>query len=78
MGRSRVILSATCAVLLGILLGATALGAPHPLLIHNAGQHFPGTDLTKAYQAAAASKKLSIRSTQLAAADLTNWLVQAR
>ncbi|PWU21047.1 MAG: hypothetical protein C5B50_02555 [Verrucomicrobia bacterium] len=54
--------------------GAAILAAPHPLLLHNAGQHFKTDSLRATYQAIGLSGKLRIEA-KLVEEDLGEWIL---
>jgi len=59
---------------LGAFEGAAMLAAPHPLLLHNTGGHFPTEALRSTYQGVGASAKLRIVSEKLAAEEMVKWV----
>ena len=61
---------------MGAFDAAAALAAPHPLLLHNLGNHFPTGLARDAYAAVKAEKLLRQEPARLPEEQLVNWLAR--
>src|SRR5262249_46293357 len=59
---------------LGVFEGPALLAAPHPLLVHHTGEHFPTNDLRSGYKAAGAAKHLRIELSLLVDDALVKYI----
>jgi len=62
---------------LGTFEGSAILAAPHPLLLHHTGIHFPTDALRAAYRAVGANDKLRVVAAALPEDELVRWIIQA-
>jgi len=61
---------------IGAFEGVAALAAPHPLLLHNTGRHFPTGELQDTYAALGDAKKLSAEPLALGDGAIANWIAK--
>ena len=59
---------------IGVFEGPALLAAPHPLLVHHTGEHFPTADLRSGYKASGAPKNLKVESDFLSDGDLVKFI----
>ena len=63
---------------IGTFEGGAMLAAPHPLLVHNAGEKFPTDALRATYRAVGASDKLRVVAAALPDEELVRWIAPAQ
>jgi hypothetical protein len=61
---------------IGTFEGGAILAAPHPLLVHNAGEKFPTDALRSTYRAIGASDNLRVVAARLPDNELVEWIAQ--
>jgi hypothetical protein len=59
---------------IGTFEGPAMLAASHPLLLHNTGRGFSTSNISSAYSAAGASKRLKIEPAHLSDDALVEWI----
>jgi hypothetical protein len=62
---------------IGTFEGGALLAAPHPLLLHNAGEDFPTEAIRSAYRAMRAGDKLRVAAGRLPDEEIARWVSQS-